>query len=347
MFVASLGAAELMTAYLGMRLGLYDALASHGPATAAQLADRAGIAPRYAREWLEQQAASGYLSVEDASQSPGERRYLLTPGHADVLHRTDSPFSIAPLTLMPVGGIGRVLEHLIEAYRTGEGVPYDRYGAEFRGGQAGLNKPVFLSQLPGWVRSFLPEVHRRLQAGGGRVADLACGAGWSSIGLARAYPLSQVDGFDLDEASVADARRNAGTAGVAGQVTFSVQDGADPALAGAYDLVCVFDALHDMAQPVRVLRTCRRLRSGGGAVLLLEPKAEEAFSAPASDTQRFLYAISVLHCLPVSLSERPSAGTGTVMRPATVREYAQAAGFSGVDVLPAEHPFHRLYRLVG
>jgi 2-polyprenyl-3-methyl-5-hydroxy-6-metoxy-1,4-benzoquinol methylase len=347
LFMASLGTAELMAAYLAMRLGLYDALATAGPATAPQLADRAGIAIRYAREWLEQQAVSGIVDVDDVTKAPEERVYTLPPGHAEALTQPDSPFSVAPLALLPVGSIATVLPQLIEAYRTGAGIPYAQYGADFRGDQAGLNQSVFLHHLAGWIKTALPEVHSRLAAGGARVADIGCGAGWSSIVLARAYPSAGVDGFDLDEASVANALRNAARAGVAERVTFAVRDGADPALAGSYDLVCIFDALHDMAHPVDVLRTCRALRADGGCVLLMEPNAAEGFTAPASEIERFLYAISVLHCLPVGLAEQPSAATGTMIRPGTVRTFATEAGFADVEVLPVGHQFYRLYRLVG
>jgi 2-polyprenyl-3-methyl-5-hydroxy-6-metoxy-1,4-benzoquinol methylase len=162
-----------------------------------------------------------------------------------------------------------------------------------------------------------------------------------------AYPRVRIDGFDLDEASVAAARRNAAEAGLADRVRFEVRDAASPAAAGRYGLVCVFDALHDMARPVDVLRACRALLAEGGSVLLMEPGAAEAFAAPGGDTERFLYAISLLHCLPVGLSEQPSAATGTVMRPDTVRAYATEAGFSQVKAVMVENRFYRMYHLLG
>jgi 2-polyprenyl-3-methyl-5-hydroxy-6-metoxy-1,4-benzoquinol methylase len=347
MFLASLATAELMTTYLGLRLGLYDALAGGGALTAGELAERAGVAPRYATEWLEQQAAAGIVEVDDAAASPAARRYTLPVGHAEALTRPDSPFGIAPFALLPVGGIGAVLPRLLEAYRTGGGVPYADYGSDFRGGQAGLNKSIFDNQLPGWIAAALPDLHERLRRGPARVADVGCGSGWSSIALARAYPAVDVDGLDLDEASVAEATRNAAAAGLADRVRFAVRDAADPALHGRYDLVCVFDALHDLARPVEVLTACRALLAGSGCVLLMEPNVAERFTAPAGETERFFYAVSLLHCLPVGLAEAPSAATGTVIRPDTVREYATAAGFTTVDVLPVAHRFHRLYRLGG
>jgi 2-polyprenyl-3-methyl-5-hydroxy-6-metoxy-1,4-benzoquinol methylase len=346
-FLAGLATAELMTTYLGMRLGLYTALADAGPLTPGGLAERAGIAPRYAREWLEQQAVSGMVTVHDAGVTADERAYLLPAGHAEALTKPDSPYSVAPMALLPVGGVAAVLPDLLAAFRSGGGVPYASYGGDLRGGQGGLNQAVFRHHLAGWVRRALPDVHRRLAAGDGAVADVACGTGWSSIALAKAYPRSHVDGYDLDADSVADAQRNAKAEGVSDRVSFHVRDAADPELAGRYALVCLFDALHDMSRPVAVLRACRSLRGDGGAVLLMEPNAQEEFGAPAGEIERFLYAVSVLHCLPVGLAETPSAATGTVLRPSVLRGYAEEAGFTETRVLPVEHRFHRLYRLLG
>ena len=344
LFRASLGCAELIATYLGVRLGLYETLARLGPANPAQLAERAGIAPRYAREWLEQQAACGILRVDDPARRPDARAYELPAGHADALVDPDSPHYVTPMTLLPATGIAPVLPRLLEAYRTGSGVPGELYG-DFHGGQ--LNRPIYLHHLPGWIRTALPDVHERLAREGARIADVACGCGDSSIALARAYPAARVDGFDIDAPAIATAGRSAAAAGMDGRVRFHAGDAGagDAGADGAYDLVCILDALHDMARPVPVLRRCRRLCAPDGAVLLMEPRTEERFGAPAGDLERFMYACSVLHCLPVGLAEQPSAGTGTVMRPGTVRAYAAEAGFARVTVLPVEHRFHRLYRL--
>jgi 2-polyprenyl-3-methyl-5-hydroxy-6-metoxy-1,4-benzoquinol methylase len=350
LFRASLGCAELIATYLGVRLGLYETLARQGPATPPQLAERAGIAPRYAREWLEQQAASGILRVEAPGRQPDARVYELPAGHADALVDPDSPHYVTPMTLLPATGIAPVLPRLLDAYRTGAGVPGELYG-DFHGGQ--LNRPTYLHHLPGWIRTALPDLHDQLGRDGACIADIACGSGVSSVALACAYPGARVDGFDIDASAIAAANRNAAAAGVADRVRFRVDDAAGVTaggaaageLAGSYDLVCIFDALHDMAQPVQVLRRCRELCASSGGVLLMEPRVEERFGAPAGDLERFMYACSVLHCLPVGLAGEPSAGTGTVMRPATVRTYAAKAGFARVTVLPVEHRFHRLYRL--
>jgi len=344
LFMACLGSAELMTAYLGVQLGLYDALAP-APATAQRLAELAGIAPRYAREWLEQQAAAGIVEVDDPHREPEERVYRLPPGHADALTNPDSPHYVAPMAVFPVGGIAGVLPELMKAYQAGTGVPYSTYGASLRGGQGGLNRSVFVNELGGWLRSALPDLHLRLRAPESRIADIACGSGWSSITLARTYPRARVDGFDLDDASIADARDNAAEAGLSDRLRFAVHDAAATP-PGDYDLVCVLDALHDMARPVEVLASCREMVAArAGTVLLMEPRVGEEFTAPAREVERFMYAVSLLHCLPAGLSEQPSAATGAMIRPSVVRRYAAEAGFANVTVLPVEHTFHRLYRL--
>jgi SAM-dependent methyltransferase len=188
-------------------------------------------------------------------------------------------------------------------------------------------------------------VHARLSAEPpARVADIGCGAGWSSIGIAKAYPLVRVDGFDLDEASVALAQANAAEHGVSDRVTFQVRDVADPELAGQYDLVVGFEMLHDLARPVEALGVMRGLLNDGGAVIIMDERVAERFHAPGDELERLYYGFSTLCCLPAGLAEQPSAGTGTVMRPATFRQYALDAGFRDVEILPIQHELFRFYR---
>lgn len=344
-FMASLASAELMTAYLGLRLGLYAHLTRLGSATPAGLAACVGLDPRYVREWMEQQAVAGFLEAEQPEAAADERRFRLPAGHADVLAGRGGPWDMTALALLPAGGMAPVLPRLMRALRDGAGLSYAEYGTDFRDAQALLNRSVFFDELPGWIERLLPDVHARLRARGARIADIACGAGWSSIALAGAYPGVSVDGFDQDPDSVATARQNAAARGVADRVRFAEDDAADLAGAAGYDLVCIFDALHDMPAPAEVLLRCRELCAPAAAVLLMEPKAAPSFRPPGDETERFLYAISVLHCLPVGLHSKPSAATGTLLRPSTVRQYAAAAGFRDTQVLQAQHRFHRLYRL--
>lgn len=344
LFTAVIGAQDVLHVYVGDRLGLYEALAAADTMTPSELAERAGIAERYAREWLEQQASSGYLDLVADADEPARRRYRLPESAAEVLCRSDSPYFMAPLSQL-LAGVAQALPKVLVAFRNGGGVPYAEFGSDVREGIARGNRPMFLNQLTDWVAA-MPDIEARLRAGDGAgVADLGCGSGWSTIALARAYPGAVVHGIDLDEDSILAARGNAEVAGVAERVTFASRDAADPELAGRYDLVTLFETVHDMARPVEVLRAARAMLADGGAVLVADERVAEEFAAPAADLDRFNYGWSALHCLPASLAEPGSVATGTVMRPRTLRHYAEAAGFRRVTVLPVDHDLWWFYRL--
>jgi 2-polyprenyl-3-methyl-5-hydroxy-6-metoxy-1,4-benzoquinol methylase len=341
------GVFDVFTTYLGERLGLYRALAVDGPSTMAELAARTGTHERYVREWLEQQTVVGILEVNDPAADPAERRYRLPAGHDEVLTERDSANYMVPVIQAMVGTVSPI-STVLDAFRTGAGVPFAQYGSDLREGQGGFNRAAFLQQLGQEWLPAVPDVHARLSATPhARVADIGCGAGWSSIGIAHAYPDVRVDGFDLDAPSVAWASENAREHGVADRVSFAVRDATDASLAGRYDLVVAFECIHDMADPVAVLRAMRALAGERGAVIVMDERVGESFAARNHDTEWFMYGFSVLHCLPSGLVEQPSAGTGTVMRPATFRRYALEAGFRDVEVLPIDNFFFTFYRPVG
>lgn len=346
LFEAALGGLDLLTIYLGTRLGLYRALAEGGSATPPDLARRAGIHERYAREWLEQQAVGGLLDVDLSADDPTGWRYTLPAGHAEVFLDPDNLATMTPLAMFLVGAAKRT-DDLVAAYRSGEGVGWEAYGQDILEAQELQNRPVFNGLLATEWLTALPDIearlHRREPAAG--VADLACGAGWSTIAMARAYPTARVVGLDLDVASIARARDNANVTGMADRVSFEARDAADPALGGAFDLVTIFEAVHDLSQPVQVLAAARGLLAPGGAVLVADEKVAERFTAPGDLIERIMYDYSVLFCLPNGLASQPSAATGTVMRPDTLRRYATEAGFSGFSILPIEHETFRFYRL--
>jgi SAM-dependent methyltransferase len=237
MFHGGIAVLEMLSIYVGDRLGLYRALAEHGPMTTSQLAATAGIHERYAREWLEQQAVAGLTEVTAENTDGAKRTYDLAPGHGEVLLNPDSLNYLVPI-VWAIPGLAATMPALFQAYRTGGGVPYPAYGAEFRNSIASLNRPMFKNQLgSAWIPA-MADVDRRLRADPpARVADVGCGTGWSSISIARAYPKVRVDGFDLDEASIATARENATKTGVENQVRFELRDAGDPGKAASYDLV--------------------------------------------------------------------------------------------------------------
>lgn len=345
LFMSALGMGDILTVYIGDKLGLYRALADVGPLTSAELASRAGIFERYAREWLEQQAASGILKVDDVAATEDQRRYSILEGHIDPLLDLKSPYSMAPLAKSFVATASAMPE-LLEAFRTGNGVPWKAYGRDMTEAQGDFNRPWLVGSLGTEYLPSIPDLHARLQADPpAKVADVASGVGWAGISLAKAYPKITVDGFDLDPISIDIANENAREAGVSDRVRFEVRDAGDPALEGTYDLTIVVESIHDMSDPVSVLAAIHRNLTPGGTLIVADERTEDAFTAPASETERFFYIYSVLCCLPSGMDAETSVSTGTVMRRSTFERYAKEAGFDTVEVLPIEHDFLRFYRL--
>jgi 2-polyprenyl-3-methyl-5-hydroxy-6-metoxy-1,4-benzoquinol methylase len=343
LFADALGALELFTVYLGDRLGLYRALAEGGPATSSELAGRTGTVERYVREWLEHHAASGLLAVDDPAAAPLARRYRLPAGHLPVLADPDD-VRYAAFKGVELVRAARPLPDLVEAFRRGGAPPPLSWEPE---GRAEFNRALFLNLLGTEWLPAIGEVDRRLRAEPpARVADVACGTGWSSIAMASAYPRITVDGFDLDPDVIAAASENAREAGLAPRVRFSVLDAADPDLPGRYDLVTIFEALHDMARPVEALAAARGMLAEGGSVLVADEPVADEFTVPASEMERYAYGWSVVSCLPSAMGDPETAATGAVLRPAALARYAEAAGFAHTQVLPVDTDVWRFYRLV-
>src|SRR5262245_17969503 len=301
-FVDRIGAAasgtfELTAIAIGLRLGFYQALADGGPSTAADLAAATGTAERPVREWLEHGAVTGILDVAADSDDPRARRFGLTAEHAEVLLDRDSLNYGAPTPFQVLAAVGS-LPLVLESFRTGAGFAFGEVGDDMREGEGAANRPAYLGPLG---REWLPaisDLHGRLLADPpARIADVGCGLGWSSIGMARAYPNVSVDGLDLDPTSVEIARRNAAEAGLSDRVRFVVGNAASPALEGRYDLVTMLESFHDMSHPVEILSAFRRLLADDGSILIVDLKAAEQFEAPGSDLDRYLYGWSVMSCL--------------------------------------------------
>jgi SAM-dependent methyltransferase len=339
LFDAVLATMDLHAVYLGDRLGYYRALAEGDALTPGELAERTGTAERYTREWCEQQAVTGILRA-DAEPAGPARRYTLPAEHRAALVEVLSLDHVVPLARFAMG-CAKQSDLLAEAFRTGGGVSWAQHGADAREAQAAANRPLFLGPLGREYLPSVPDVHAALRAGA-RVADVGCGHGWSAIGIALAYPEVTVDGFDLDAPSVEAARRNAREAGVADRVRFHLAD-AGSVTAGTYDVVFAFECIHDLPDPVAVLRTMHRL---GGTVIVMDERVAETFTAPGDEIERLMYGYSLLCCLADGLAHEHSVGTGTVMRPDTLRGYAREAGFAELEILGIEDDFFRFYRLV-
>jgi SAM-dependent methyltransferase len=280
---------------LGDRLGLYDALNGAGPLTSAEVAERSGCAERYVREWLGSQVAAGYLEYD-----PDAATYALPPEHAAVLADPDSPTLLTPAFNVPAS-MWHAEERAIRAFRTGEGVPWAAHherlfcgvGAFYRNAYAGTLVPQWLPALDGVVE--------RLEAGA-TVADVGCGHGHSTVLMAQAFPRSRFHGYDTHAESIAAARTHAAEAGVADRVTFSVANATGYAEEG-FDLICFFDALHDMGDPVGAARQARAALADGGTVMIVEPYAADALEDNAGPIARLYYSASTVLCTAHALSD--------------------------------------------
>lgn len=282
------------------------------------------------------------VEVDDVTKPAGERRFTLPNAHAHVLIDDDSEACMKPCAAV-VPWVGKAIDIMAEEFRTGTGAAFGRF--DLHDIQAAFTRPVFANHLTQTWLPALPDVQAKLTAGGHvRVAEVGCGEGLAAITIARAYPNAHIDDFDLDEASIAVAVEQAAAAGVGERAKFEVRDAADPAIGGDYDLVMAIEMLHDVPDPVGILRTMKRLAGERGTVLVVDERAADAFTVPASEMERFFYTFSTLHCLAVSLQDG-GVGTGTVIRPDTLRRYATDAGFTAVEVLDVEHPQFLLYRL--
>ncbi len=291
-FQAFIGLEDLFSMYIGDQLGFYRVLEDGAGRTSTELAATTGTHERYAREWLEHQSVTGILDVDDVHAAAQSRRYSLPAAHAEVLLNRDSLYYLGAFTRF-AAGMTKPIADVIEAYRTGGGIPWPAYGKDVREGQGDQSRPLFLNLLGTTWLPAIPDVHARLTSDTpARIADLACGMGWSSIAIARAYPNAEVHGYDIDEPALELARANAAEAGVGDRVQFFAQDIASAT--GQYQLVTVFEALHDLPRPVEALRAMRALLADDGALIVMDENVREEFTAPGDDLERVFYGFSVL-----------------------------------------------------
>jgi len=344
LFESAVAGIDVLSVYLGDILGYYRALAANGGMNAAALAAKTGTHPRYAREWLEQQAISNLIAVDDPGLPAAARTYSLPEGYEAVLVDENSEAFVLPLGRF-LKVMGANAERLVAAYRTGGGMTWGEMGEDARAAQAAFNRPFYLNSLVDGYLKQIEGLDSALSRTGSRVAEIGPGGGWALIAIASAYPGLACDGFDLDGPTVAMANNNVAAAGLDGRIAIHEQDAAAARFQGQYDLVCAFECLHDMPDPVGVLRTMRTMARPDGTVLVMDEAVAEEFGAFGDPVERLMYGASLFVCLPDGMSVQPTAATGTVMRPSTVRSYATQAGFASVEVLPLQHPTFRFYRL--
>ena len=266
---------DLIGVYLGEALGLYGVLAkADRPITASELAERAGIMPRYAREWLEHQAVAGFLTCTDASAGPDERTFSMSDDAVPILADPDAADYFAPFARAVVLSAAAARE-MPDVYRGLRTFGWEDHGPDMRRAQGDANRPAFLGALGSSWFPAITDVHERLSdaATPARVADVGCGEGWSSIAMALAYPNAHIDGYDIDVPSITAARLHAEGKGVSNRARFHVEDLSDASIPGTYDLVTAFECIHDMSDPVAALRAMRQLRAPGGTVVIADELA--------------------------------------------------------------------------
>ncbi len=331
-FANDLGAVmHAATILIGDELGIYKAMADGEPLTASELARRTGIDARYLEEWLSAQAASGYAEYDAESE-----RFWLSPEQAFALTNEENPlfvpggFEVAASTI-------RDVDRLTEAIRTGTGVPWGEHHHTLFHGTDRFFKPNYIGNLVDVWLPALDGVVERLEQGG-RVADVGCGLGASTILMAKAYPTSTFVGFDSHGPSVDAAREAAIDAGVSDRVTFEVANAKDYP-GRNYDLVTFFDCLHDMGDPVGAAEHVRQSLADDGTWLLVEPYAEDNRADNLNPVGRIFYSASTLICVPNSRSQEVDLALGAQAGQARLRAVAEKGGFTRFR-RAAETPFN-------
>jgi SAM-dependent methyltransferase len=328
------GTTATVLAFLGDRLGLFRALAD-GPATSDELAARAGVHERYAREWLRGMTAAGYLEADD-------ERFVLPAEQAQALATEGGPFFLGGVHQELIGMLGP-LDALAAAFRSGGGVPQSAYPADAWDGMRRFSQGWFENLL---LQEWIPaaaETREKLAAGA-RYADVGCGSGLAVIKLAQAFPRSAFVGYDAFPGQVERARAAAQAAGVGERVRFEVRDVA-AGVDETFDVISTFDVVHDAVDPTALLRSIRGMLAPDGIYLMLEMNSADDPADNVGPLATLFYGFSVIYCMTTSLAHG-GAGLGTCgCPPAKVRELSAAAGFSRVERLPLENPFNILYAI--
>ncbi|HYX61375.1 MAG TPA: class I SAM-dependent methyltransferase [Streptosporangiaceae bacterium] len=333
-FVGDLGAtAAAGNVVVGHRLGLYRALAE-GPATAQELARRTGTDQRYVAEWLRGQAAGGYVSCDPAAE-----RFSLTDEQAFALADPDGALYLPGAFLLALGAL-RAESQVTDAFRSGAGMGWHEHHEDVFSGCEMFFRPGYVANLTSsWIPA-LDGVAEKLAAGG-RVADVGCGHGASTLLLAQAYPRSAITGSDYHQASVDTARKRAADAGLADRARFEVAS-AQTFSGTGYDLVATFDCLHDMGDPVGAARHIRQAVDADGTWLIVEPLAGDTLAENLNPVSRVYYSLSTFICVPAARSQPGGFSLGSQAGEAAIREVTSQAGFSRFR-RAAETPFNAVY----
>ncbi|HTU15202.1 MAG TPA: class I SAM-dependent methyltransferase [Solirubrobacterales bacterium] len=303
---------------LGDELGLWDAMNGSGPMSASELAEKTGVAERYVREWLSAQAASGYIGFDAESD-----RFDLSPEQAMAFAERDSPvYMLGGYHI--ISSLFHDRERLAERFRSGEGFGWHEHDPELFSGTEQFFRPGYRAHLvPEWIPA-MDGVEEKL-AKGAKVADVGCGHGASTLLMAKAFPESEFHGFDYHEDSIARAKRVAAEEG-ADNASFEVASAKDyPGM--DYDLVCFFDCLHDMGDPVGALKHVKETIDDDASVMLVEPYANDTLAENMNPVGRVFYAASTMICTPSSLDQEVGLGLGAQAGEGRLGHVAEEAGF--------------------
>jgi len=318
---------------MGDKLGYYRILAAEGAATAAELAERSATAEPYAREWLNAQAAGGYVTYD-----PATARYTLPPEHAVALTIEDSPAFLPGLFQIALGTVTDT-DAILDAARSGSGVGWHEHNTDVHVGCERFFRPSYNAYLVSTWLPALDGVAAKLERGA-QVADVGCGHGASTILMAQAFPNSTFTGSDYHPESIETARQRAEAAGVSDRVRFEVAP-ANGFTGAGYDLVTMFDCLHDMGDPVGAARHVRQALTADGTWMVVEPMAGDHVEDNLNPVGRAYYGFSTLLCTPASLSQDVGLALGTQAGPARLRDVTIAGGFTRFARV-AETPFNQV-----
>ena len=330
--VADMGAmisAPLMV--IGERLGLYKAMAGAGPLSSTELADRTGVAERSVREWVRNQAAGGYIDYDAASD-----RYELPAEQALALADEESPVYVLGAFDL-IASIYADEDKILNAFKSGEGMGWHEHDHRLFLGTERFFRPGYKAHLVSeWIPA-LEGVQEKLERGA-KVADVGCGHGASTIILAQAFPNSEFHGFDYHDASIEQARKRTADAGLGDRITFEVASAKD--FPGEdYDLVCVFDCLHDMGDPVGAAAHIRQTLAPDGTWMIVEPNAADNVEQNLNPVGRVFYGASTVVCTPASLSQEVGLALGAQAGEQRLTEVIKEGGFSRVQ-RATETPFN-------
>ncbi|HEX3607912.1 MAG TPA: methyltransferase domain-containing protein [Candidatus Dormibacteraeota bacterium] len=315
------GSTMCLSIWIGDELGLYRVMAGAGSLSSDAIAERAGCHPRLVREWLDGQVAGGLLVRDDAADT-----YALGAEEAMAFADDTTPIFVAR-AMNAIGSMYMDIDRVTDAFRGDGAIPWgDHHPCLFKGTEW-FFRTGYRAYLPAeWIPA-LDGVLAKLDAGA-RVADVGCGHGASAVVMAEAYPNSHITGFDFHQPSIATARERAREAGVADRTTFEVATSKD--YGGTFDLICFFDCLHDMGDPVGIARHARERLEPDGTVLLVEPFAIDGRAAniAGNPMAALLYTASTVVCTPNSLSQEVGLGLGAQAGEARLRQVFEEAGFT-------------------